>query len=702
MSENKILDTMWDDNPIDITQEANFIWSIANKLRGSYMPDKYGDVVIPMTILRRFECALQATKQAVLKAYQSNPNYPPKALCKIAGFSFYNTSEYDLKELCNDSKHIAANFKNYISGFSANVKDIFAELEMDKHIDKMEKDGCLYSVVEAFSVLDLSIKTYDSIKMGYIFENLIGRFYQNVDAGQFYTGRDIIKLLVEILMAEGCDDIFDSHKVITVLDQACGTGGMLSTAYTYIKHYNPTAEVKLFGQEFMGQSYAVGLAEMLIKNQDSDNFRHVDTFKTDCFADTKMRFVIENPPFGTPWSGKDAKDGQEQAVRDEYAKGETGRWGHGLPSGGDSQMIFLQSAVDKMDDFCGRAAIIENGSPLFNGDTASGESQIRRWLLESDLIEAIIALPTDLFYNTGIQTYVWILSKNKRQERKGKIQLINAAEIYHKLRKAVGNKKNEITREDRKKITHLYADFVPSDLCKIYDNTEFLYKEYAVMQPLQRSYAITEERIEQMLMKGALSGCVLNQISPTIDTATTAMPMPDSAPRKSIATSCQVAYRPLVKTGSWNISEMPAMTNAESKERGSDTHLGLISRKNVPNNPNPSTRKSEKCPSPFRISVWKVSKTDTVIVFSTVRSGRPTYVARTVTLPDLSDVNTPFSSIEPSPLTTSHFTFFVTLPPVYAVRSILPPLTHLSGATTVSPSTTSGTVTCSVAVIVLS
>lgn len=506
MSGNKILDTMWDDNPIDITQEANFIWSIANKLRGSYMPDKYGDVVIPMTILRRFECALADTKKQVVDAYKKNPNYPAKALCKISGFSFYNTSEYDLKELCNDPNHIAANFKNYISGFSSNVKDIFGELEMSKHIDKMEKDGCLYSVVEAFSVLDLSIKTYDSIKMGYIFENLIGRFYQNVDAGQFYTGRDIIKLLVEILMAEGCDDIFDSHKVITVLDQACGTGGMLSTAYTYIKHYNPTAEVKLFGQEFMGQSYAVGLAEMLIKNQDSDNFRHVDTFKTDCFADTKMRFVLENPPFGTPWSGKDAKDGQEQAVREEYAKGEMGRWGHGLPSGGDSQMIFLQSAVDKMDDKCGRAAIIENGSPLFNGDTASGESQIRRWLLESDLIEAIIALPTDLFYNTGIQTYVWILSKNKRKERKGKVQLINAAEIYHKLRKAVGNKKNEITKEDRKVITHLYADFVQNDVCKIYDNTEFLYKEYAVMQPLQRSYAITEERIEQMLMKGALSG----------------------------------------------------------------------------------------------------------------------------------------------------------------------------------------------------
>ena len=503
---NKILDTMWDDNPIDITQEANFIWSIANKLRGSYMPDHYGDVIIPMTILRRFECALEEKKQAVLDMYESNATLPPKALCRISGYQFYNTSHYSLAELCNDSKNIAANFKSYINGFSPNVQEIFRELSMDSHIDKMDKDGCLYTVVQAFSTLDLSIRTYDSIKMGYIFENLIGRFYQNVDAGQYYTGRDIIKLLVEILMAEGCDDIFESNKVITVLDQACGTGGMLSTAYSYILHYNPTAIVELFGQEFMGQTYAIGLAEMLIKNQDADNFRHVDTFKEDCFAGTKMRFVIENPPFGTPWSGKDAKAGQEESVRREYAKGaDESRWGHGLPSGGDSQMIFLQSAVDKMDDFCGRAAIIENGSPLFNGDTGSGESQIRRWLLENDLIEAIIALPVDLFYNTGIQTYVWILSKNKRKERKGKIQLINAEKIFHKLRKAVGNKKNEINKEDRKAITHLYADFVQSENCKIFDNEEFLYREYAVMQPLQRSYAITEERIEQMLVKGALS-----------------------------------------------------------------------------------------------------------------------------------------------------------------------------------------------------
>lgn len=504
--EHKIIDTVWDETPINITQEANFIWSIANKLRGSYMPDKYGDVIIPMTVIRRFECALAKTKKTVTSQYKANPSFPAKALCRLSGFPFYCVSEYDLAELCNDPDAIADNFKAYIEGFSQNVQDILEQLEMKKHIDKMEKDGCLYSVVKAFSELDLSIETFDSIRMGYIFENLIGRFYQNVDAGQFYTGRDIIKLLVEILMAEGCDDIFDDQKVITVCDQACGTGGMLSTAYNYIKHYNPTANVRLFGQELMGPSYAVGLAEMLIKNQDSENFLHVDTFKMDCFPDIKMRFVIENPPFGTPWAGKDAKEGQEAAVLEEYQKGEAGRWGHGLPGGGDSQMIFLQSAVDKMDDANGRAAIIENGSPLFNGDTGSGESQIRRWLLEKDLIEAIIALPTDLFYNTGIQTYVWILSKNKRKERCGKVQLINADKFFHKLRKAVGDKKNEITPEDRKVIAHLYADFEENEHCKIFRNEEFMYREYAVYQPLQRSYAITEERIAQMLAKGALSG----------------------------------------------------------------------------------------------------------------------------------------------------------------------------------------------------
>ena len=504
MADPKKLDLLWDDNPVDITPEANFIWSIANKLRGSYMPDKYGDVIIPMTIIRRFECALEATKAKVVETYQKNPNYPAKAMQRISGHQFYNTSEYSLAELCNDPDHIAENFLEYLNGFSANVQDIFHELNMGDHIKKMDKDGCLYTVVKAFSELDLSIETFDSIKMGYIFENLIGRFYQNVDAGQYYTGRDIIKLLVSLLTAEGCDDLFDPGKVITVCDQACGTGGMLSTAYSYIRHLNPSADVRLFGQEFMGQSYAVGLAEMLIKGQNADNFKHADTLKEDCFPGMKMRFLIENPPFGTPWSGADAKDGQEAAVKKEYEKGFDGRWGAGLPGGGDSQLLFLQSAVAKLDDHLGRAAIIENGSPLFTGSTASGESQIRRWLLEQDLIEAIIAMPTDLFYNTGIATYVWLLSKNKRPERKGKVQLIDASQIFHKLRKPLGNKKNEFSPDDRAAITRIYADFTESEISKIYDNTEFIYREFTVMQPLQRSYGFTEERIENMLQAGAL------------------------------------------------------------------------------------------------------------------------------------------------------------------------------------------------------
>ena len=504
MSEHKI-DVMWDDTPVDVSTEVNFIWSIANKLRGTYQSDKYKDVIIPMVIIRRFECALEGTKQAVVEQYKKNPAYPAKAMCRVAGFKFFNTSEYTLAELVNDPDHLAANFRNYIEGFSANVQDIIKSLDFDKQIDKMDKNNRLLSVVKAFSELDLDPKTIDNVKMGYIFEDLIRRFSENAEAGDHYTGRDIIKLMVNILLAEGCDDIFDDHKEITILDQATGTGGMLSTSYNFIHRYNPTANIRLFGQEINPESYAMCVAEMLIKGQNAENIRMQDTMKADCFSDRQMRFVIENPPFGTPWGGKDAAEGVEQAVKEEHQKGFDGRFGAGLPGSGDMQLLFIQSAVNKMDDRLGRAAIIENGSPLFSGGTSSGESQIRRYLLENDLIEAIIALPVDLFYNTGIATYIWVLSKNKREERRGKIQFIDAGTLFHKLRKALGNKKNEISPEDRSAITKLYADFEENEYSKIYPNTEFIYREYTVMQPLQRSYAVTEERIQAMLSKGALS-----------------------------------------------------------------------------------------------------------------------------------------------------------------------------------------------------
>lgn len=509
MANKQVIDAMWDDSPVDVSTEVNFIWSIANKLRGTYQSDKYKDVIIPMVIIRRFECALAPTKQKVVEQFKANPNYPVKAMYRISGFQFYNTSEFDLAELVNDADHLAANFKAYLQSFSPNVQEIIVSaekgLDFYKQIDKMDKNNRLLSVVKAFSELDLNPRTIDNVKMGYIFEDLIRRFSENAEAGDHYTGRDIIKLMVNILLAEGCDDIFDDGKVITVLDQACGTGGMLSTSYNFIKRYNPTADVRLFGQEINPESYAICLAEMMIKGQNAENICYQDTMKADCFKDTKMRFVIENPPFGTPWGGKDAAEGVEDAVNDEYKKGFDGRWGAGLPGSGDMQMLFLQSAIDKMDEHLGRAAIIENGSPLFAGSTASGESQIRKWMLENDLIEAIIALPTDLFYNTGIATYIWVLSKNKRAERKGKVQLVDASSYYKKLRKALGDKKNEISPEDRSAITKLYADFSENEHCKIFNNSDFIYKEYLIMQPMQRSYAITANRITAMLSGGTLA-----------------------------------------------------------------------------------------------------------------------------------------------------------------------------------------------------
>lgn len=509
MPERQMIDAMWDDSPVDVSKETSMIWSIANKLRGTYQSDKYKEVIIPMTIIRRFECALAATKDKVVEMYEQHPNYPAKALCSVAGFQFYNTSRFTLAELCNDADHLAPNFISYIQGFSANVQEILLSeargLDFGKQITKMDKNNRLLAVVKAFSELDLDPQTIDNVKMGYIFEDLIRRFSENAEAGDHYTGRDIIKLMVNILLSEGCDDIFDDGKVITILDQACGTGGMLSTGYNFIKRYNATADVILFGQEINPESYAMCLAEMLIKGQKEENIRYQDTMKADCFPDHKMRFVLENPPFGQAWGGKDAAEGVEAAVKDEYAKGFDGRWGAGLPGTGDMQMLFLQSAVNKMDDQLGRCAIIENGSPLFTGGTSSGESQIRRWLLENDLIEAIIALPTDLFYNTGIATYIWILSKNKRQERKGKVQLIDASKICHPLRKSLGNKRNEISPADRRVITRLYADFKEGEEVRIFDNTEFIYREYTVMQPLQRRYEITTESIDRLIQKGSLN-----------------------------------------------------------------------------------------------------------------------------------------------------------------------------------------------------
>lgn len=491
-----------DQNHIDVTKEVNLVLSIANSLRGSFEAEKYKDVIIPMVIIRRFECALEETKESFIEYHENNPSKPAQFYEKKTGYPFYNTSKYSLKKLLDDSDSIESNFNSYIDGFSENVKEILNNLEIKNQIKKMNKNNRLYNVVKKFSEIDFNPKTVDNHKMGYIFEDIIRRYSENVDAGDHYTPREVIRLMVEILLAENCDDILTGDsKVVTVLDAACGSGGMLSTTHDYIKLKNSTADVRLFGQEILESSYAICAADMLIKGQDIRNIKGgekiANTLKKDCFENQKMRFVIMNPPFGTPWGGKDAPEGQEKAVKDEYKKGVDGRFGVGLPATTDAQLLFMQHAVNKLSSD-GRAAIITNGSPLFSGGTTSGESQIRRWLLENDYVEAIIALPNQLFYNTDIGIYIFVISRNKRSDRRGKVQLINAVDMYKPLRKSLGKKRREIDLESRKEIAKIYADFKENENCKIFPNEEFMYKEYVVYQPLQRTGRLDLEAIEEL------------------------------------------------------------------------------------------------------------------------------------------------------------------------------------------------------------
>ena len=520
MAKTKITHVMMDDTTLNVNKEVDMVFSIANTLRGPYKADKYKDIIIPMIIIRRLECALatkdassKTRKQKVTEAYKKNSKTPQKVLERLAGYPFYNTSDFDLAGLLDESPAIVENFHFYLESFSPNIKDmLITRLKFKEKITDLDKNNRLLGVVKKFSELDLNPETIDGHKMGYMFEEIIRRFSENAEAGDHYTPREVIRALSSILLAEGCDDVFSEGKEITVLDMACGTGGMLSTTHDFIKRMNPDATIRLFGQENNPESYAICLADMLIKGQKADNIRFADTMKEDCFEKISMRFVIANPPFGLSWGGKDAGDGVEKAVRTEAKKGTNGRFGAGLPATGDMQLLFMQHAIAKMSRKNGRAAIISNGSPLFSGNTTSGESQIRRFMLEKDLIEAIIALPSQLFYNTDIGIYAFILSKNKRKERVNKIQLINAVDMWEPLKRSLGKKRREISKDQIDLITEVYAAFAPGSKtlysekrktdckidCRIFDREEFMYKYWAVYQPLQRRGVINAESIDAL------------------------------------------------------------------------------------------------------------------------------------------------------------------------------------------------------------
>ncbi|MCL2112679.1 MAG: type I restriction-modification system subunit M [Streptococcaceae bacterium] len=485
---------------MNISNEVNLVWSIANTLRGAYRADKYRDVIIPMFVIARLEAALAETKDKVTTAFKANPSTPARVLESISGYKYYNTSDYTLKNLLDDPDNIKINFETYLSSYSERVQDILKNLKFQDEIETLAKTGRLYNVIKKFSELDLSPSAVDSIKMGYMFEDIIRRFSENEEAGSHYTPREVIGLMVNLLLAGSDEALFQDNKVIKILDMAAGTGGMLATSKSYIKTLNPKVDVELFGQEYLPETYGVGKADMLIRQDKADNFVNTDTLKNpDPFSDIEMNFVVANPPFGQSWGGKDADDGVEQAVKADMARfiatdGREGRFVN-TPTSGDAQWLFHLHALAKLDEN-GRAAIISNGSPLFSGGTSSGESQIRRYILENDLLETIVALPGQFFYNTGISIYIWVYSKNKPENRQNKVQFIDATHEYINLRRSLGQKRRELSAENIAQIIEWYQSDSENKNVKFFDTNEFLYKEYTVMQPLQRRGVISDETID--------------------------------------------------------------------------------------------------------------------------------------------------------------------------------------------------------------
>ena len=479
----------------NINQKANLIWSIADVLTGTYKPHEYGEVILPMMVIKRFDCILEDTKDAVLKKLPEVSNLPMKDifLKKASGHPFYNTSKFNFKRLLDAPDSIEINFRSYLNDFSDNVKDILEHFEFERHIERLASHDLLYMIIKKFSThdADLHPSKVSNLEMGYIFEEIIRRFSEahNEDAGQHYTPREVIELMVNILFNND-NSILTGNVAKTLYDPTVGTGGMLSVAEEYLSRLNKNAKLICYGQEINDQTFAICKGDMLIKGNDANNIKCGNTLSDDQFADDKFDYILSNPPFGREWKN------DKNAVEKEAKLGFAGRFGAGLPPISDGQMLFLQTAIHKMRPEGSKVAIIQNGSPLFSGDAGSGQSEIRKYILENDLLEAIVALPNDLFYNTGIATYIWVFNNKKPVERKGKVQLINANGLYEKRRKSLGNKRNDIPQKYIDKITQIYGDFKENEISKIFNNEDFGYAKIVVERP-QR-----DENGEIILKKG--------------------------------------------------------------------------------------------------------------------------------------------------------------------------------------------------------
>ena len=476
-----------------ITNKAALIWAIADKITGVYKPHEYGKVILPLTVIKRFDSILEETKSDVLADFEKCRNMDNdimrnEILTKASGHPFYNTSKYTLRTLLDDPDHIDDNFASYINAFSPNVCEIIEKFEFAKdELPKMREYGLLFTVLQEFGTekADMHPSRVSDIEMGYIFEELIRKFSEsyNEEAGQHYTPREVIELMVHILLNFD-NAMLSSKEARTIYDPACGTGGMLSIASEYIKKHNSSAAFLCFGQEINPETYAIAKADMLIKGENDSLIRSGNTLSDDQFPKQTFNYIISNPPFGREWKKEKASVEKEAKLTRENG----GRFFMGLPAIGDSQMLFLSNAVAKMkpvEEGGSRVAIVHNGSPLFTGDAGSGPSNIRKYLLENDLLEAIIALPNDIFYNTGIATYIWVLSNNKEKRRMGKVQLINANGLYEKRRKSLGNKRNDIPQTAIDEIAKIYGDFREDKLSKIFKNEDFGYRKVVVERPLR-------------------------------------------------------------------------------------------------------------------------------------------------------------------------------------------------------------------------
>ena len=476
---------------VNIQEKSNLIWAIADKIREYYKPHEYGKVILPMTVIKRFNDILEPTKEKVLEVYENVKEFEVKApfLETASGYQFYNTSKYDFKKLIDDSEHIETNFREYLNSFSENVQDILENFEFDREISKLASNGMLFLIIQEFNEPNayMGADKITSVDMGYIFEDLVRRFSEsyNEDAGAHFTSRDIIYLMTDLLVAEERDILTNGLITKTVYDMTMGTSQMLTCMTERLKELNEEADVKVFGQELNPETFAIAKADMLIRGGDSNNMRQGNTLSDDKFKDFKFDYIISNPPFGIEWKV------EKNAVEKEAKKGDLGRFGVGLPKISDGQMLFDLNGIAKLKD-TGRMAIIHNGSSLFTGAAGSGESEIRRYMLENDWLEAIIQLPNDSFYNTGITTYIWIISKNKSEERQGKVQLINASDMCEARRKNIGNKRVDITDRYREIVVQAYGEFknktyeIDGKICesKIFENVDFGFNRIQIESPL--------------------------------------------------------------------------------------------------------------------------------------------------------------------------------------------------------------------------